>query len=111
MATRLSLQDVTPALAGGARDVTRAYVADLLSDALARAPEGGVLVTVQTHLNVVAVAAHAGLAAVIFANGRVPEPGVRARAEAERIRLFVARETAFDVVGRLYAEGLRGGRM
>ena len=84
----------------------RGYASDLLSDVLAHAPEGGVLVTLQVHLNVIAVASHAELAAVIFAGGRRPEDDVLAKAVAEGISLFVSPADTFDVVGRLYALGV-----
>jgi hypothetical protein len=67
-----------------------------------------VLVTVQVHLNVIAVAVHAGLAAVIFAQGRVPDEAVRARAVEERIALLGSSRPAFEVVGRLWELGVRG---
>ena len=105
----LSLARLTPTLgAAEAADVTRGYASDLLSDVLANAPAGGVLVTVQAHLNVVAVAVHAGLAGVVFASGRVPEAEVVARAADERMPLFGSDAATFDIVGRLYALGVRG---
>ncbi|HUK76733.1 MAG TPA: serine kinase, partial [Thermoleophilia bacterium] len=63
IARELDLTDLTPALGGADAEVTAGYASDLLSDVLANAPEGGVLVTLQVHLNVVAVASHAELAA------------------------------------------------
>jgi len=106
---KLELEDLTPQLAlGPATELTAGYVSALLSDVLANAPSGGVLVTVQVHLNAVAVAVHAELAAVVFAAGRRPDSEVRDRAVAEGIRLFASRDAAFDLVGKLYALGLRG---
>ena len=96
----------TPAIA--AADITRGYASDLLSDVLAHAPEGGLLVTLQVHLNVIAVASHAELAAVVFAGGRRPEADVIAKAAAEDIVLYVAADETFDVVGRLYELGVKG---
>ena len=58
---------------------------------LAHAPEGGVLVTLQVHLNVIAVASHAELAAVIFAGDRTPDDEVLAKAAAEGLALYVVR--------------------
>ena len=111
IAQRLGLRDLTPETAGAAdAEVSRAYASDLLSDVLANAPGGGLLVTVQVHMNVVAVAVHAGAAAVVFANGRVPDEAVRQKAAEENLKLFTTRETAFDVAGRLYELGVRGGR-
>lgn len=107
----LGLEDLTPELSDqhGA-DVTRGYASDLLSDILANAPAGGVAVTVQAHMNTVAVALHARLAAVILASGRTPDPEVIERAAEEKIPLLVSKDGAFDVVGRLYTLGIRGGR-
>lgn len=104
----LGLTCLTPELDAGGVEVTGGYVSDLLSDVLGNAPHGGVLVTVQVHLNVVAVAVHAEQAAVIFAMNRVPEKGVIQRAVEERILLYTTRLPAFEVVGRLYSLGLRG---
>jgi hypothetical protein len=90
------------------RDVVVGHVSDMLSDVLAHAPAGAVLVTIQVHLNVIAVGSHAGLAAVVFAAGRRPEEDVRRKALEERLGLFASPEPAFEVVGRLYALGVKG---
>jgi hypothetical protein len=89
-------------------DITKGYASDLLSDVLANAPAGGVLVTLQVHLNVIAVAGHAGLAAVIFSSGRRPDDEVIARAGEEGIALFVSPDDTFALVGRLYELGIKG---
>ena len=104
----LGLTELTPELNAGGREISAGYASDLLSDVLANGPRGGVLVTVQVHLNVIAVAVHAELNAVIFAAGRSPEPAVRARAVAEGVALFQSALPAFEVVGRLYAMGVKG---
>jgi len=107
---RLELQPLTPELGTEAVEIREGYVSDLLSDVLANGPKGGVLVTVQVHLNVVAVAVHAELAAVIFAMDRQPDEAVRKKAAEEGIRLFVSEATAFEIVGRLHELGVRGRR-
>ena len=89
-------------------DITRGYASDLLSDVLANAPTGGVLITLQVHLNVIAVAGHAGLNAVIFSSGREPENEIIEKAGKEGIALFASPEDTFDLVGRLYSLGIRG---
>jgi len=107
LAARLGWRALTPQVQPGG-DVTAGYVSDLLSDVLANAPAGGVLVTVQVHLNVIAVAVHAELAGVVFALGREPEEAVRAKAAEEGIALYVSDAPAFELVGRLYELGVRG---
>ena len=109
IAETLHLEDLTPELGPpDPTEITGGHVSDLLSDVLANAPADGVLVTIQVHMNVVAVALHADLAAVIFAAGRRPDDAVKDRASREGIRLYVAADSAFDIAGRLYGLGLRG---
>lgn len=109
IATELGLTELNAGAAGaGDREVTRGYASDLLSDVLANAPVDGVLVTLQVHLNVIAVAGHADLAAVIFAGGRRPDDEVVAKASEEGLALYLAAADTFEVVGRLYALGVKG---
>ena len=109
LAGRLGLTDLTPELQdANVPDVSRGHASDLLSDVLASAPQGGVLVTIQVHMNVIAVSLHAGLAAVIFASGRRPDEAVREKAVQEGTRLYGSDDSTFEVVGKLYELGLRG---
>ena len=103
----LDLRPLTPVVEDDA-EVSHGYASDLLSDVLAHAPAGGVLITLQVHLNVIAVASHAGLRAVIFSCGRVPDDDVLERAAAEGLSLFGSKADTFELVGRLYDLGLRG---
>jgi hypothetical protein len=105
----LELAELTPAMSDNHEiEIDHGYASDLLSDVLAHAPEGGLLVTLQVHLNVIAVASHAGLAAVIFASDRRPDDEVLQRAAAERLSLYSCATDTFDIVGRLYALGVKG---
>ena len=92
------------------REVTGGYVSDLMSDVLAHGEEGNVWITLQLHENVIAVASVKDLAGVIVINGREPEAGTLSKAETEGIPIMVSQQSAFDVVGRLYAMGISGGR-
>jgi hypothetical protein len=109
LAEARSLEEITPPSgANAAAEIVQGYASDLLSDVLAHAPAGGLLVTLQVHLNVIAVASHADLRAVVFASGRRPEDEILARAVEEGITLYVAAEDTFEVVGRLYELGVKG---
>lgn len=111
IAQQLDLTYLTPDLPlDASRDITSGHVSDLLSDVIANAPGGGVLVTIQVHMNVIAVALHADVAAVIFAGGMEPDDTVKNRAVQEEIPLFSSQKSSFDIVGQLYAAGLRGFR-
>ena len=101
IAAQLGLENLTPeAPIDASRQIQYGYVSDLLSDVLAHAPRDGVLVTIQVHLNVVAVAAHAELAAVVFVSGRRPEEAVLQKAAGEGIALYSTENSAFDIAGR-----------
>lgn len=90
------------------RDVRGGYASDLLSDVLAHAEEANVWVTLHVHENIVAVASHKGLSGIILVQGRQPDAETMARAEKEEIPLMVSKLPAFELIGRLYREGIRG---
>ena len=90
------------------REVTGGYVSDLMSDVLAHADEGNLWVTLHIHQNIVAVAAHKGLAGIILVQGRQPEKDTLAKAAEEDIPVMVSALPAFELVGRLYKVGIRG---
>ncbi len=92
------------------REVTSGYVSDLLSDVLAHAEEGTLWVTLHIHQNIVAVASHKDLAAVILVQGRQPEKDTIAKAEEENIPVLVSGLSAFELAGRLYKAGIRGAQ-
>ena len=109
IAAALDMEILTPELSvNGGAEVGRAHASDLLSEVLANAPSGGLLLTIQVHMNVIAVALHASLAAVVFTSGVRPEEDVRVRAVKEGLPLLSTPETTFDAAGKLYAMGLRG---
>jgi len=92
------------------REIQGGYASDLLSDVMANSREGDVWVTMQKHVNIVAVAQLNGLSAIVLVNGREPEPDTRARAEEMGIPIISTPLQAFDAVGILHAEGIRGRR-
>jgi hypothetical protein len=89
--------------AGAEQQVTGGYVSDLLSDVIANAEEGCLWITVQRHLNVVAVAQLKKLAGIIVSSGIEPETAVLERARQEGIFVLSAQADSFDTAGRLYA--------
>ncbi len=91
------------------RTVASGYVSDLLSDVLAHAELGSIWVTLHIHQNIVAVASHKDLAGIILVQGRNPEKDTVAKAEEEGIPIMVSNLSAFELVGRLYKAGIRGG--
>jgi predicted transcriptional regulator len=107
----LGLENLTPEVKSiDSLDISAGHSSDLLSDVLANAPGGSVLVTIQVNMSVIAVALHATVTAVIFASGMVPKEEIIERAATEKLPLYSSKESTFDIVGRLYLLGLRGDR-
>ena len=84
------------------RTITGCYISDLLSDVMANAKEGQVWITLQTHPNIVAVAALKNLSGIIITNKRVPEAETMKKAENESILIAVSPLSTFEAGGILY---------
>ena len=100
VAEKLGLKILT---AGTDQEVLSGYVSDLLSDVIANAEEGCLWITVQRHLNVVAVAKLKKLAGIVLSSGIEPEAAVLDRAKQEGIFVLSAHDDSFNMAGRLYA--------
>ncbi len=89
-------------------EVTGGYSSDLLSDVIAHAVEGDLWITLQTHVNVVAVASMKGLCGVVLVNGREPAQETIEKAEAEGVPILLSKLPAFELAGRLHQLGVKG---
>lgn len=98
---------LTPLVELQDQEVTGAYASDLLSDVVGHAQAGTLLITIQVHRNIVAVASLVGLSGVLIAHGRHPEEEVLAAARENHVNLLSSPLTAFTLAGRLYQLGLR----
>ncbi|MBI5294764.1 MAG: serine kinase [Chloroflexi bacterium] len=83
------------------------YASDLLSCVMAGAQPDNVWVTLQAHMNVVAVAALREVAAVIITENAQPEPDVIAKANDQNVTLLSTSAPSYEVVGRLWEMGIR----
>lgn len=90
------------------REITCGYACDLLSWVMSHGAAGMVWVTVQTHMNVVAVATLMDMAAVVAPEGIVFEADVIAKAQEEGIALLKSGKTAYTLCGMMYAAGVKG---
>ena len=88
--------------------VSCGYTCDLLSWVMAHGAAGMAWVTVQTHMNVIAVASLMEMAAVIIPEGiEMEEPSVE-KAKEEGITVLESPLTAFEICARLAGKGLPG---
>lgn len=84
------------------REVTGAYVCDLLSDVMGNSKEGQIWITLQTHKNVMAIASLRDLSAVILINACKPDANTVTQSERENIPMLGTKAPAFEIAGKLY---------
>ena len=87
-------------------EVSCGYTCDLLSWVMAHGAAGMAWVTVQTHMNVIAVASLMEMAAVIIPEGIEMEAPSLEKATEEGIAVLETPLTAYEVCARLSAKGL-----
>ena len=90
------------------REITGGYASDLMSDAIAHANAGDLWVTLQVHVNVVAIASMKEIGAVLLTQDRQPLAETVEKAKVERIPILVSSLPAYELIGRLYQLGIRG---
>ena len=90
------------------REVCSGYTCDLLSWVMAHGAEGMAWVTVQTHMNVVAVAVLSDMACIVLPEGVRMEGEALQKAKDEGMAVLTTALTAYEICGRLAAQGIPG---
>lgn len=88
------------------KEVTGVYICDLLSWVMAHGKKGDAWITVQTHSNVIAVAALLELACVIVPEDIEVEEDTLKKAENEGIAVLQSSMSAFDLAKAFYKAGI-----
>lgn len=89
-----------------AREVKCGYSCDLLSWVMAHGKNGMAWITVQTHMNVVAVATLMEMALVLVPENIQVAQDVLDRAENEGIAILSSEKTAYELCGLMYGAGI-----
>lgn len=84
-----------------------AYTSDLLSCVMAGAKSGNIWVTLQAHLNIVAVASMLDVAAVIITENAQPDEATLAKANEQGVILLSTPKFSYEICGRLWEMNLR----
>ena len=88
--------------------VSAGYACDLLSWVMAHGQAGMAWITVQTHMNVIAVASLMEMSAVIIPEGIEIEAPSLTKAREEGITVLSSSRTAFELCAIMAAAGLPG---
>ncbi len=86
---------------------TGGYSSDLLSCVIAGAKKGHLWITLQAHLNIVAIAALNEVAAIIITEDAQPDTASIAKANEQGVVLLSTSQTTYEVNGKLWEMGIR----
>jgi hypothetical protein len=104
LAEKLELKSVTKVVD---RDVTGVYISDMVSDVIANAKAGNLLVTVQIHNNVIAAANLVDICGIIVTQEKLPTEDVVKMAEKAEIGIYTTALNRWQVATELYEAGIR----
>lgn len=83
------------------------YTSDLLSCVMAGAKGNYLWITLQSHLNIVAVAALLEVAAIIITEDAMPDSATIAKANEQGVILLSTPKSTYEVDGKLWEMGIR----
>jgi len=83
------------------------YSSDLLSCVMAEAKKGSIWITLQAHLNIVAVAALNEVAAIIITENAQPDAASIAKANQQGVILLSTPQSTYEINGQLWQLGVR----
>ena len=81
--------------------INAAYTSDLLSDVMGHCGDESVLITIQNHLNAIAVCTLAGLEAIVLCHGRAAPDDMKEAAARERVGIIETNLSQFEVSVKL----------
>lgn len=92
--------------AGTDRELTGVYICDLLSWVMAHGNKGDAWITVQTHSNIIAVAALLELSCIILPEEVEVEEDTLQKAEDEGVAVYQSSISAYGIAKELYKMGI-----
>ena len=104
LADRLELKAATRPFE---REVTGVYISDMVSDVIANAQAGNLLVTGQVHANVVAAANLVDTCGIVITQGKAVPADVVKMAEKAEIPVYTTLLNRWQLATRLYEAGVR----
>jgi serine kinase of HPr protein (carbohydrate metabolism regulator) len=105
LAKRASLSPLNEC--GWDKEIEGVYISDMVSDVVTVEKANRILVTLQTHKNLIAAANLVDVAAIVFARGRKPPADVVELAKKAGIALFVTDVDTWSFAVKLHELGVR----
>ncbi|MDK2872187.1 MAG: hypothetical protein PWQ16_1539 [bacterium] len=87
-------------------EILYGYTSDLLSEVIGKAKAGSIWITIQSHLNIIAVAVLVGIKAIVICEDKSVDSKIVEKAKEEGVALLRTKENAFRTSGFLFKAGL-----
>ncbi len=88
------------------RGIKSAYCCDLLSWVMSHGTADMALITIHTHMNVIAIAALLEMSCIIIPENIEIEESVINKADEEGICILKSQKSAYEISGLLFADGI-----
>ncbi len=88
------------------KNISDCYIGDLLSLAMSKVQMNSVWITIQTNVNIVAVASLADSACIIIADGFAPDDAAVERANEQDVIILGSELSAYDIAKQLVESGI-----
>lgn len=90
----------------GKGELKGCYIGDLLSLAMSRVEKDNVWITIQTNINIAAVATLTEAGCIIICDGFAPDDNTRERAETEGISILTSEKSAYELAAAISGYGI-----
>ncbi len=87
------------------KEINGCYIGDLLSLAMSKVQKDNIWITIQSNINIVAVASLTEAGCIIICEGFDPDDGVVSRAKDENISILQSQLSAFEISKILVCNG------
>lgn len=91
---------------GEKNELSGCYIGDLLSLAMSKVQKGNVWITIQSNINIAAVATLTEAGCIIICDGFLPDENTAKKANSEDIPILVSDLSAYELAARLTGLGI-----
>lgn len=91
---------------GEENELSGCYIGDLLSLAMSRVQKGNVWITIQSNINIAAVATLTEAGCIIICDGFEPDENTARKADSENIPILVSDLSAYEIAVKLAGIGI-----
>lgn len=91
---------------GKEKEVSGCYIGDLLSLAMSKVQKSNVWITIQSNINIAAVATLTEASCIVICEGFEPDENTKKKADAEDIPIIISEKSAYELAIILSENGI-----